>query len=82
MFPRKPTEESNENTDFAIDTSPQRPNIPLNSKNCDESNYLFKTKFDKKLKEIRKCHHQKDLNTKPIVNNINKRSCLEQKCAL
>ena len=39
-------------------------------------------KLDEQLKEIRKCHHQKYLNTKPIINNINKNSCLEQKCEL
>ena len=81
-FALKPTEESNENTDFAITTPPQCLNIPLNSKNCDEGDDLLKTKLDEQLKEIRKCHHQKYLNTKPIINNINKSNCLEQKCEL
>ena len=35
-FPRKPTEEPNENIGFAIDTPAQYPTIPLNSTNCDE----------------------------------------------
>ena len=71
-FSRKSTKESSENTDFAIDTPPQCLTIPLNSKNCDEGDDLLKTKLDEQLKEIRKSHHQKYLNTKPIINNINK----------
>ena len=81
-FPQKPTEESNENIDFAIDTPSQCPIIPLNSTNCDEGDDQLKNKLDEQLKEIRKCHHQKYLNTKPIINNINKSNCLEQKCEL
>ena len=38
--------------------------------------------LDEQLKEIPKCHHQKYLITKPIIININKSSCLEQKCEL
>ena len=76
-FPRKPTEESNENIDFAIDTPPQCLTIPLNYVNCDEGNDLLKTKLDVQLKEIRKSY-QKYLNTKPIINNINKCNYLEQ----
>ena len=82
VVPLKPTEESNENTDFAIDTPPQCLNIPLNSTNYDEGDDLLKTKPDEQLKEIGKCHHQKYLDTKPIINNINKSNCLEQKCEL
>ena len=82
VVPLKPTEESNENTDFAIDTPPQCLNIPLNSTNYDEGDDLLKTKPDAQLKEIGKCHHQKYLDTKPIINNINKSNCLEQKCEL
>ena len=37
----------------------------------------LKTKLDEQLKEIRKCHHQKYLHKKPIINNINKSNCLE-----
>ena len=69
-------------TDFAIDTPPQCPNIPLNSTNSDEGDDQLKTKLDDQLKENHKCHHQKYLNTKPIINNINKSNCLEQKCEL
>ena len=43
---------------------------------------IYITKLDEQLKEIPKCHHQKYLNTKPIINNINKSDCLEQKCGL
>ena len=75
--PQKPTEKSNENIDFAIDTPPQCLTIPLNSVNCDEDNDLLKTKLDEQLKEIRKSY-QKYLNTNPIINNINKSNCLEQ----
>ena len=78
-FPQKPTEESNENIDFAIDTPPQCLTIPLNYANCDEGDDLLKTKLDEQLKEICKCHHQKYLNTKPIINNVNKSKYLEQK---
>ena len=81
-FSQKPTQESNENKDFAIDAPRKYLTIPLNSTNCDEGDDLLKTKLDEQLKEIRKCHHQKYLNTKPIINNINKSSCLEQKCEL
>ena len=41
-FPQKPTEESNENIDFAIDTPSQCPIIPLNSTNCDEGDDQLK----------------------------------------
>ena len=34
------------------------------------------------MKKICKCHHQKYLDTKSIINNINKSNCLEQKCKL
>ena len=81
-FSQEPTQESNENKDFAIDAPRKYLTIPLNSTNCDEGDDLLKTKLDEQLKEIRKCHHQKYLNTKPIINNINKSSCLEQKCEL
>ena len=81
-FPRKPTEESNENIDFAIDTPPKYLTIPLNSTNWDGGDDLLKTRLDEKLKEFRKCHHQKYLNTKPIINIINKSNCLEEKCEL
>ena len=81
-FPRKLTEESNKNIDFAIDTPPQCLTIQINSTNCAEEDYLLKTNLDGQSKEIRKCHHQKYLNTKTIINNINKSSCLEQKCEL
>ena len=47
MFLWKPTEESNGNKDFFVDTPLQCLVIPLNSTNCD----LFKTKLDKQLKE-------------------------------
>ena len=50
--------------------------------NWNEGDDLFKTKLDEQLKDIRKCHHQKYLNTKPINNNINKSNCLEQKCEI
>ena len=60
----------------------QCPNIPLRSTNCDEDDDQLKTKLDEQLKEIGKCHHQKYLNTKPLVNNINRSNCLEQKCKL
>ena len=33
---------------------------------------ILKTMLDEQLKQIRKCHYQKYLNTKPIINNINK----------
>ena len=69
-FTRKPTEESNENIDFDIETPPQ----------CLEGDDILKTKLDEQLKEILKCYHQKYLNTKPIINNINKNNCLEQNC--
>ena len=36
----------------------------------------------KGLKQIRKCNHQKHPNIKPIINNINKSNCLEQKYGL
>ena len=81
-FPQKPAEESNENIDFAIDTPSQCHIIPLNSTNCDEGDEQLKKKLDEQLKEIRKCHHQRYLNTKPIINNIIKSNCLEQKCEL
>ena len=81
-FSQKPTQESNENKDFAIDAPRKYLTIPLSSTNCDEGDDLLKTKLDEELQEIRKCHHQKYLNTKPIINDINKSSCLEQKCEL
>ena len=81
-FPRKPTEESNENIDFAIDTPPQCLTVLLNSTNCDEGDVLLITKLDEQLKEIRKFPHQTYLNTKPIINNIYKSNWLEQKCEL
>ena len=81
-FPWKPTEESNENIDFAIDIPPKCLTIPLNSTNCDEGNDQLITKLDEQLKEIRKCLHQKYLNTKLITNNINRSSCFEQKSEL
>ena len=71
-FPRKPTEGSNENIDFAVDTLLQCLIIPLNSTNCDEGHDILKTKLDEQLKEIRKCHHQKYLNTiLKLALNIN-----------
>ena len=81
-FPQKPAEESNENIDFAIDTPSQCHIIPLNSTNCDEGDDQLKKKLVEQLKEIRKCHHQRYLNRKPINNNIIKSNCLEQKCEL
>ena len=63
-------QESNENTLFVVDGPPQCFTIPLNSTNCDEGNDLLKTNLDEQLQKIRKCHHQKYLNTKPIINNI------------
>ena len=50
--------------------------------NWDESGDLLKTKLDEQLKEIGKCHHQRYLNTKLIINNINESNFLEQKCEL
>ena len=38
--------------------------------------------MDEQLKEIRKCHHPNYLNTKTIINNIDKSSCVEEKCEL
>ena len=73
---------SNGNIDFAIDKPPQCLTFHLNSTNCDKGDDLFKTDLDEQLKEIRKCHHQKYINTKPIINSINKSSCLEQKYEL
>ena len=58
-YPQKPTEESNENIDFAIDTPPQCLTIPLNYANCDEGDDLLKTKLDEQLKEICKCQSSK-----------------------
>ena len=81
-FPRKPTEESNKNIDFAIVTPPHCLTIPLNSTNCVEDDDLLKTKLDEQLKQICKCHHQKYLNTKQIINNINKSNCIEEKSEL
>ena len=78
-FPQKPTEESNENIDFVIDTPSQCHIIPLNSTNCDEGDDQLKKELDEQLKKIPKCHHQKYLNTKPITNNIIKSNCLQQK---
>ena len=49
-FPRKPTEESNENIDFAIYTTPQCLTAPLNSTNCDGNDDILKIKLDEKLK--------------------------------
>ena len=49
-FPRKPTEESNENIDFAIYTTPQCLTTPLNSTNCDGNDDILKIKLDEKLK--------------------------------
>ena len=79
-FPRNSAKESIENIDFAVDTPPQCLTIPLNSTNCDKGNGLLKTKLDEQLKEILKYHHENYLSTKPIINNINKSNCLEQKC--
>ena len=81
-LPRKPKQESNENIDFAVETPPRCLTIPLNSTKYDESDHLLKTKLDEQLKEICKCHYQKYLNTKPIISDINKNNCLEQKCKL
>ena len=75
-FPQKPTKESNENIDFTIDTPPQCLTIPLNSMKCDKGHDLLKTKLDEQF------HRQKYVNTKPIINNINKSNYLEQKCKL
>ena len=55
---------------------------PIKFYDSDEGDDLLKTKLDEQLKKIRKCHHQKYLNTKPITNNINKSNCLKQKCEL
>ena len=78
-FPRKPTQESHEKINFAIDTPPQCLTIPLAFTNCNKGNGLFKNKLDKQSKEICKCHYQKYLNTKPIINKINKSNCFEKK---
>ena len=56
-FPWKPTEESNKNIDFAIDTPPKCLTIPLSCTNCDDGDDQLKTKLDEQLKENRKFHH-------------------------
>ena len=48
------------------------PHYPSNSTNYDEGDDLLKISLNEQLKEIRKCHNQKYLDTKPIINNINK----------
>ena len=58
------------------------PHYPSNSTNYDEGDDLLKISLNEQLKEIRKCHNQKYLDTKPIINNINKSNWLEQKCEL
>ena len=44
----------------------------LNSTNCDEGDDLLKIKLDEQLKEIRKCHHQKYLNTNRLLITLMK----------
>ena len=72
-FSWKPTKESSRNVDFAIEKPPQylainkASNILLNFTNCDKGNNLLKNNLDEQLKEIRKCHHQKYLDTKAII---------------
>ena len=61
--------ESDENIDFAID-KPSQCIFRLSSTNCHEGDDLLKIKFDQQLKETHKCHHQKYLNTKPIISRI------------
>ena len=51
-FPRKLTEESNENIDFAVVTPLQCFSIPLNSANCDEGDDLIKTNLVEQLKKL------------------------------
>ena len=63
--------------DFDIDRPQQCLTIPLNYTSCDEGDDILKTKLDEQLKEMCKCHHQECLNTKLIINNINKSNCLE-----
>ena len=58
------------------------PHDPFISRNSEEGDDQLKTNLDEQLKTIRKCHHQKYLNTKSIIKNINKRSCLEGKWEL
>ena len=58
------------------------PHFRLNSSNFYEGDDLLKTELDEQLKEIHKCYHQKYLNTKPNINNINESNCLKQKCKL
>ena len=53
-----------------------------NSTNYDEGDGLLKINLNEQLKEIRKCHHQKYLNTKLTINNINKSNWSEKKCKL
>ena len=72
----------NGDIDFAIDTPPQCLTIRLNSSNFYEGDDLVKTELDEQLKGIRNCYHQKYLNTKPNINNINESNCLKQKCKL
>lgn len=46
--------------------------ITLNSKNCDGDDHLLYTNLEEQLqkkKEIRKCHHQKHVNTRTVINN-------------
>ena len=58
------------------------PHDPFISSNCEEGDDQLKTNLDGQLKTIQKYHRQKYLNTKSIINNINKRSCLEEKWEL
>ena len=56
-FLRKPTEESNGNIEFVIDTPPYCLTTPLNSINCDEGNDLLKTKLDDQYTDLQSHFH-------------------------
>ena len=58
------------------------PHYPFISSNCEEGDDQLKTNLDEQLKTIQKYHRQKYLNTKSIINNINKRCSLEEKWEL
>ena len=70
-FPRKSTEESDKNIDFAIDTLSQCLTIQLNSENYDEGDNLLKTHLDEQFKEIRKMSSSKASKYKANYNISN-----------
>ena len=70
-FPRKSTEESNKNIDFAIDTLSQCLTAQLNSENYDEGDNLLKTHLDEQFKEIRKMSSSKVSKYKANYNISN-----------